>query len=196
MALSWPARSTRTHTDEAITNSMRELARIPLAEIRPGDAIHLKTRIEASRLGEYGPGRRFFQVSLVRTGTTPWMLPWPDQGIQFTASQEGRALPLRSVHGEFYLVSIDTQGPTGLAFDALDGKDCDLIIQFTKPDLPKDAELIVAPNWPNPMAIKDQMVAAMLGPTFERISLWIGRVAMILIAGALLLTFWVPSRSS
>lgn len=123
------------------------------------------------------------------------MLPWPKGGITIEASQDGKELPLREVQGEFYMVSSATRGATtGMAFDPVAGKDCTLTLTFDTSDFPKDAELVVAPNWPNPMSIKDQIVGAMVGPALDLPLLWASRAGLALIFLAFLLSFGIPRR--
>lgn len=124
------------------------------------------------------------------------MLPWPKGGIAIKVSQDGRELPLREVQGEFYLVSSDTgSAMTGMAFDPVTGKDCTLTLTFNSSNFTKDAELVVAPNWPNPMSIKDQIVGAMVGPALDLPLLWVSRAGLALIFLALLLSFGIPRRA-
>jgi len=91
------------------------------------------------------------------------------------------------------MISNVTHGATtGMAFDPLTGKDCAFTLAFNSSDFPKNTELVVAPNWPNPMVIKDRIVGAMFGPTLDEIFVWASRAGLALIFLALLLSFRFP----
>jgi hypothetical protein len=158
---------------------MKELIRIPLSQISPGSTIKFRAWISESRVGENSVGPRFFQVSVrEKPSHSTEVLPWDSNQVRVSVRQDGKELPMNLTMTGFYLESYDSRAPTGLAFNPEVRKDCDFEITVLGGRFSESSELVVAPNWPNPMFIKDQIVGAMVEPLFNQIQTWINRISL------------------
>jgi len=166
-------------SEELIYASMKELIRIPLSQISPGTTIKFRAWISESRIGENSVGPRFFQVSVKeRPNHSTLILPWDSNQMRVSVRQDGKELPLKLTKAGFYLEGYDSSAPTGLAFSPESRKDCNFELTVVSGKFSESSELVVAPNWPNPMFIKDQIVGAMVEPLFNQIQTWINRIAL------------------
>lgn len=188
--------SKKAKTADEINESMREVIRIPLSQVKAGSMIQVRTFIHRSKIPEDSLGKGFFQASIIKTGSTKWMLPWSSNLVGVTAKQGDRDLIMTPTNTPFYLHSSGSLDPLGLVFTPKAGKDCDITLTFNGSDFPQDAELVVAPNWPNPMFIKDQMVAAMLAPTFDKIFIWANKAGLMISLVSIFLLFSIPTKKT
>jgi hypothetical protein len=154
-------------SEELIYASMKELIRIPLSQISPGSTIKFRAWISESRVGENSAGPRFFQISVrEKPSHSREILPWNSNQVRVSVRQDGKELPTKLTNTGFYLESSDSRVPNGLAFNPETRKDCDFELTILGGEFSQSSELIVAPNWPSPMFIKDQIVGAMVEPLF------------------------------
>lgn len=104
-------------------------------------------------------------------------------------------MPLSPVQAPFYLHGADLREVNGMAFSPEAGKDCSIDVTFLGVGFPPGSELVVAPNWPNSMLLKDRMVEAMLEPAFDSIFVWVHRGALMLCLVALCVLFTLRVES-
>lgn len=175
-----------------IGNSIRALARLPLAQITGETEIRLKLVAPTDRIAGDLAQSRFIQVSIVRNGPTPAMVPWDEKGIGIAVFQNGKEVAISRCSVPFYLHSSDVHGPVGLAFTPQEGNEFEVVVQFHGVQGRwAGSDLVIAPNWPNPMLVKDRMVVEMISPLYNTITMWMSRVGILLAAIAALCLFLV-----
>ncbi|HJU83988.1 MAG TPA: hypothetical protein VJ600_07235 [Holophagaceae bacterium] len=178
-------------------SSTKELIRLPISSEMLGKTFERKIRILPSRINGSGSlGSRHFQISVVSTGTTPYMQLWDDKAVQVQVTTGGRPLALKPVGTAFYLYSSATDKPTGLWFDPQIGDLCDVSIKIESNPFPSGCELVLAPSWDNPMFLKDRIVGSMLNPTFMKLFGWSQVLAMSLLGLCLVWLVLLSRRES
>ena len=181
--------------EEGLYASIRELIRVPLAHLSPGTTIRFRVWIPESMVGESSAGHRFFQASIKEyENHSKQTLPWNSSLVSVTVKQEGKELPLRLTQTPFYLEGYATGTTLGVAFDPEERKECEIEITPLGGSFKEKGELVVAPNWPNPMLIKDQIVGAMLEPAFDKALTWFTRAGLALTLVALVSLFSIQTK--